>query len=89
MASFAVFGRRARRSACHSAIDALYSSRQVQVDALRRSSTEINEGTPIEPPGDLTHTETLRPEDRDVFTLGERQIAADTHGGRQGFTPPA
>ena len=42
--SLATLGRRARRSACHCAIDALYSSRHVRVDALRRSSRETVDG---------------------------------------------
>jgi hypothetical protein len=44
VASVAAFGRRARRSACHCAIDALYSSRHVRVEAFRRSSREIVDG---------------------------------------------
>ena len=36
--------RLARRSACHCAVDARYSSRYVRVDALRRNSREIVDG---------------------------------------------
>src|SRR5512135_754443 len=43
-ASFATFGRRARRSACHCAAMARYSSPPPRVAALRRSSREIVDG---------------------------------------------
>ena len=43
-ASFATFGRRARRSACHWAAVARYSSRPPRVAAFRRSSREIVDG---------------------------------------------
>jgi hypothetical protein len=43
-ASFAVFGRRAIRSAFHCATDARYSSFPPRVAALRRSSLEIVDG---------------------------------------------
>ena len=42
--SFAGFGRRARRSACHCAVEARYSRRPLRVAALRRSSLEIVDG---------------------------------------------
>ena len=41
VASFASFGRRVARSACHCAVDARYSSPPLRVAALRRSSREI------------------------------------------------
>jgi hypothetical protein len=41
VASFAGFGRRAARSACHWAVVARYSSPPLRVAALRRSSREI------------------------------------------------
>ncbi len=44
VASLAGFGRRARRSACHCAVEARYSSRPLRVAALRRSSREIVDG---------------------------------------------
>jgi hypothetical protein len=43
-AGFAILGRRARRSACHWAVAARYSSRSPRVPALRRSSREIVDG---------------------------------------------
>ena len=43
-ASFAIFGRRARRSACHWAAMARYSSPPPRVAAFRRSSREIVDG---------------------------------------------
>lgn len=42
--SFAVFGRRPRRSACHCATEARYSKWYVRVDALRRASRVTVEG---------------------------------------------
>src|SRR3982751_5151222 len=41
VASFALFGRRAARSACHCAVLARYSSPPLRVAALRRNSREI------------------------------------------------
>jgi hypothetical protein len=43
-ASFATFGRRARRSACHCAVVARYSKVPPRVAALRRNSREIVDG---------------------------------------------
>ena len=43
-ASLATFGRLARRSACHCAAVARYSSKPPRVAALRRSSREIVDG---------------------------------------------
>jgi hypothetical protein len=40
-ASFETFGRLARRSACHCAVVARYTTAWLRVDALRRSSLEI------------------------------------------------
>jgi len=42
--SFAGFGRRARRSACHCAVVARYANPPLRVAALRRSSLEIVDG---------------------------------------------
>ncbi len=44
-ASLDTLGRLARRSACHWAVEARYSRRYVRVEALRRSSREIVEGS--------------------------------------------
>src|SRR5205814_2448257 len=80
--SFAIFGRRARRSACHCAIDALYSNRLVRVEALRRNSREIRRRVTAQTTSDLTGTDLLRMPDRDVLAFGERQMAA-RHTGRK------
>jgi hypothetical protein len=71
------------------ASDALYSSRHVRVDALRRSSREIVDGLR---PNPRVIPRTLRPcafEHGDVLTVGERQVAPDTVGDSHGFTLPA
>ena len=87
--SLATFGRRPRRSACHCAIDALYSSRHVRVDALRRSSREIVDGLR---PNRRATSRTPRPCARRIAissrSANERK-RPDTSGGRHGFTPPA
>src|SRR5262249_57618956 len=43
-ASFAIFGRLERRSACHCAVVARYAIAWLRVDALPRSSLEIVDG---------------------------------------------
>ena len=74
--SFAVFGRRARRSACHCAVDARYSSRHVRGRRVAPQLPRDRRRRPAELAGDLAHPEPLRVQDRDLLTLGERQVAA-------------
>ena len=96
-ASFAAFGRRARRSACHCAVVARYSSSPPRVAALRRNSREIVDGDrpscraisrtphgharPRSPPA--RQTTSTAP------TTGPNRLMASRHFRNHGCPPPA
>jgi len=87
--SLAAFGRRARRSACHWAIEALYSSRQVRVDVLRRTSREIVDGLRTRRRA-MSRTPSPRARSIAMSSRSENdRKRPDTVEGKQGFTPPA
>ena len=73
-ASFAGFGRRAARSACHCAVVARYSSPPLRVAALRRSSREIVDAAR---PSRRATSRTPWPcarQQRDLLALRKRQV---------------
>src|SRR5207253_8544398 len=80
-ASFATFGRLARRSACHCAVVARYSKWYVRVDALRRSSLEIVDGARFSR-RDRSYPNTPRVKDCDLFPLSKGEIAPRERGQR-------
>ena len=71
IASFARFGRRADRSACHCAVLARYSSPPLRVAALRLNSRRDGRCSSTKSTGDLSHSQVLCKRERDLLPLGK------------------
>src|SRR5579884_596247 len=75
VAILAIFGRRARRSACHcdrrSVVRRIGPGRRVAPELSR-----YGRRAPARPASDLPHAELLCTPDGDVLSLGERQVAS-------------
>src|SRR5438876_11073759 len=74
VASFETFGRLARRSACHCAVVARYTTALLRLDRVAAQLARDRRRRPTEPASDLAHPDPLAVQDRDLFPLGKRQI---------------